>query len=74
MIDFGLCWDFKVRSHRCTNEIQQEQEILLKNSEAGKKIRPNSRILSVTAQSRFFISLHAHYVYKAISSLLFFFF
>ena len=40
MIDFGLCWDFKVRSHRCTNEIQQEQEILLKNSESGKKLGP----------------------------------
>ena len=39
-----------------------------------KKIRPNSRILSITTQSRFFISLHVHNFYKAISSLLVLFF
>ena len=47
MIDFGLCWDPKVRSHRCTNDFvhldsfykrtPKQQEILLRNSEAGKK-------------------------------------
>ena len=42
----------------------------LRNSEAGIKIRPNGRILSIITQIRFFISLHLHNVYKAISSLL----
>ena len=47
----------------------KQQEILLRNSEAGKNLR-KSKILSITTQSRFFISLLVHNVYQAISSLL----
>ena len=47
----------------------KQQEILLRNSEAGGKIR-KSRILSITTQSIiFFLSLLVHNVSKAISSL-----
>ena len=79
MFDFGLCWDFKVRSHRCTNNFvhSEKNSKVTGNSlkkQAGKKVRPNSRILSITTQNRFFISLHVRNVYKAISSLLVLFF
>ena len=47
----------------------KQQEILLRNSEAGKNLR-KSKILSITTQSRFFVSLLVHNVYQAISSLL----
>ena len=47
----------------------KQQEILLRNSEAGKNLR-KSKILSITTQSRFCISLLVHNVYQAISSLL----
>ena len=79
VIDFGHCWDFKVRSHRCTNNFvhSEKNSKVTGNSlkkQAGKKVRPNSRILSITTQNRFFISLHVHNVYKAMSSLLVLFF
>ena len=69
MFDFGLFCDFKVRSHQCTNETGNPLK-----KQAGKKGRPNSGILSITTQNRFFISLHVHNIYKAISSLLVLFF
>ena len=84
VIDFGLSWDFKSgpTGTQMILSIQinfkkrnpKQQEIILRNSEAGEKPRPNSRILSITTQSRFFISLRVHNVYKAISSLLVLFF
>ena len=79
MFDFGLCWEFKVRSHQCTNDFvpSEKNSKATGNSlkkQAGKKVRPNSGILSITTQNRFFISLHVHNVYKAISSLLVLFF
>ena len=51
-------------------EIQSNRKFSQETVRLVKKIRPNSRILSITTQSRFFISLHLHNVYKAISSLL----
>ena len=60
MFDFGLCWDFKVRSHRCTNDFGhwEKDSKATGNSlkkQAGKKVRPNSGILSITTQIDFLL-------------------